>query len=78
MVKWLMNTDNAVQQNCENLEYWSDEVMGNKTNTPILHHYSTPLNRAFEDARFHRETSVNLLETFLETNDSWPCIDSMM
>jgi len=34
-VKWLMKTDNTAQRNHENLEFWSDEVMGNKTNTPI-------------------------------------------
>ena len=49
-MKWFMNTDHAAQQSCENLEYWSDGVMRQRTDTPILHHSSTPINRALEDA----------------------------
>jgi hypothetical protein len=46
----LMNTDYDAQRDCENLEYWSDGLMGKKTDTPVLHHSSTPIYRALEDA----------------------------
>jgi hypothetical protein len=39
MVKWLRDTAKAAQWNCANLEYWSDGVMGNKTDTPPLQYF---------------------------------------